>query len=61
MKEKLTATQLAIFTKTVFQRIIDMDIIFNSPLVHHILLKEVEDDRGDAMAFDLKGTNVTFS
>ena len=38
-----------------------MDIIFNSRLVHHILLREVEDDKANAMTFDLNGTIVTFS
>ena len=35
-----------------------MEIIFNNPLVHYILLREVEDD---VMTFDLNGTIITFS
>ena len=61
VKEKFTATQLALSKKTVFGRFVDMDIIFNSLPVHHILLREVEDDRGDAMTFDLNGKIVMFS
>ncbi|XP_038887207.1 uncharacterized protein LOC120077396 [Benincasa hispida] len=61
VKEKLTPTMLALFKKTIFGRFIDMDIIFNSPLVHYILLREVENHRKDAMTFDLNGTVVTFT
>ncbi|XP_038904309.1 uncharacterized protein LOC120090663 [Benincasa hispida] len=61
VKEKLTPIQLALYKKMVFGRFIDTDIIFNSPLVHYILLREVVDDRKDAMTFNLNGTVVTFS
>ncbi|XP_038889082.1 uncharacterized protein LOC120078991 [Benincasa hispida] len=61
VKEKLTPTQLALFRKIVFGRFVDLDIIFNSPLVHCILLREVEDHRKDSMAFDLNGIIVTFT
>ncbi|XP_038885907.1 uncharacterized protein LOC120076213 [Benincasa hispida] len=61
VKEKLTPTKLALFRKMVFGRFVDMDIIFNSPLVHYILLREVEDDRKDAMTFNLNGMVVTFT
>ncbi|XP_038876469.1 uncharacterized protein LOC120068893 [Benincasa hispida] len=60
VKKKLTPTQVAPFKKTVFDRFVDMDIIFNSPLIHYILLREVEDYRKDSMTFDLNGTVVTF-
>ncbi|XP_038887239.1 uncharacterized protein LOC120077431 [Benincasa hispida] len=40
VKEKLTLTQLVLFKKTVFGRFVDVDIIFNSPLVHYIILRE---------------------
>ncbi|XP_038896227.1 uncharacterized protein LOC120084503 [Benincasa hispida] len=60
VKEKLTLTQLALFEKMVFGRFVNMDIIFNSPLVHYILLTEVVDDRKNIMTFDLNGTVVTF-
>ncbi|XP_038890219.1 uncharacterized protein LOC120079858 [Benincasa hispida] len=38
-----------------------MDIIFNGSLVHYITLREVVDDRKDAMTFDLNGTVIAFS
>ena len=61
MKEKLTATQLALFKKKIFGRFVDMDIMFNSPLIHYVLLREVEGNRGNAMTFDLNGMIITFS
>lgn len=61
MKEKLTTAQVTLFKKVVFGRFLDMHIIFNSPLVHYILLREVTDDRDDVMTFVLNGTIVTFS
>ncbi|XP_038904295.1 uncharacterized protein LOC120090649 [Benincasa hispida] len=61
VKEKLTPTQLALFRKTVFRRFMDIYIIFNSPLAHYILLREVEDNRNDAMKFNLNDTIVTFT
>lgn len=59
VKEKLMTTQLALFKKMVFGRFVE--IIFNNSIVHYILLREVEDDRIDAMTFDLNGTIITFS
>lgn len=53
VKEKLTSSQLDLFKRTVFGRFVDMDLIFNSPLVHYILLREAKDKRSDAMGFDL--------
>lgn len=38
-------TQLAIFKKTVFGHFVDMDVIFNGPVVHYILSREVKDNR----------------
>lgn len=35
-----------------------MDIIFNSPLVHYILLRKMKDDRTDGMTFALNGAIV---
>ena len=49
------------FRRNVFGRFVDMNIIFNNPLVHYILLREVKDNRGDAMTFDLNGKIVMFS
>lgn len=38
-----------------------MDIIFNSPLVDYILLREVQDNKDDVMTFNLNGTIIMFS
>ncbi|XP_031741885.1 uncharacterized protein LOC105435430 isoform X2 [Cucumis sativus] len=61
VKEKLTPKQLDLFKRTVFGRFVDMDLVFSSPLVHHILLREVKDERPDAMSFNLNGIIATFS
>ena len=63
VKEKLIATQLYLFKKTVFGRFVEIDIIFNNPLVHHILLREVHDQNSnvESMYFNLSGHTVKFS
>lgn len=61
IKNKLTPTQLDMFRRTILGRLVDVDLVFNSPLVHHILLREVMDERPDVMSFDLRGTIATFS
>ncbi|XP_038887192.1 maltose excess protein 1-like, chloroplastic [Benincasa hispida] len=42
VKEKLTPTQLAMFKRTVFRRFVDVDMVFNSSIIHHMLLREVK-------------------
>lgn len=49
------------FKKMVFGQIVDINIVFNSHLVHHILLREVEGSRDELMRFDINGANVKFS
>lgn len=41
----------------------EMNIVFNNPLVHHILLREVhvENSNAEFMYFDLNGHTVKFS
>lgn len=60
MKENLAPTQLDLFKMTVFDNFIDMDVKFNSPLFHYILLGEVKDNTRDIVTFDLNGIIVTF-
>ncbi|XP_022156117.1 uncharacterized protein LOC111023081 [Momordica charantia] len=36
-----------------------MDIVFNGPLIHHLLLKEVEEPREDVISFDLLRKRVS--
>lgn len=52
LKEKLMERQLDMFKRIVFGRYMDMDIVFNSPLVHRILLKEVKTNNNDVMSFE---------
>lgn len=63
IKQKLTDGQLDMFRRTVFGRFVDMDIVFNSPLVHHILLREVhvQNHNDETMYFNLNGHTVKFS
>ncbi|XP_038874922.1 uncharacterized protein LOC120067433 [Benincasa hispida] len=41
VKEKLTPRQLDMFKRTVFGRFVDVDMVFNSPVIHHMLLREI--------------------
>lgn len=44
-----------------FGRFIDMDVKFNGPLFHYILLGEVKDNMRDVITFNLNGIIVTFT
>ncbi|XP_038887193.1 uncharacterized protein LOC120077380 [Benincasa hispida] len=61
VKEKLTPRQLDIFKRTIFVRFVDVDMVFNNPIIHHILLREVKRTRSDSMSFSVCGKIVTFS
>lgn len=37
-----------------------MDLVFNRPLVHHLLLMEVEDSYLDMITMDILGNRVSF-
>lgn len=43
-----------------FGQFVDMDLVFNNLLVHHILQREVRSKRKDAMSFDIRGTVMAF-
>ncbi|KAL4028015.1 hypothetical protein IC575_011205 [Cucumis melo] len=44
IKAKLKPDQLALFRKTKFGHFLDLNIVFNGPLIHYLLLREVEDE-----------------
>ncbi|XP_022156659.1 uncharacterized protein LOC111023508 [Momordica charantia] len=60
IKGKLAPRQLAMFRKTIFGHLLDVDLVFNGPLVHNILLREVEDSTVDSISFNLFGRKVSF-
>ncbi|XP_022155158.1 uncharacterized protein LOC111022300 [Momordica charantia] len=60
LKGRLTPTQIDMFRQTCFGPILDMDVVFNGPLIHHLLLREVEEPRQDIISFDLFGKRVSF-
>lgn len=49
------------FRKTPFGHFLDVKLVFNGPLYHYILLREVVDDRKDVISFKLLGEKVSFS
>ncbi|XP_038885808.1 uncharacterized protein LOC120076102 [Benincasa hispida] len=61
VKQKLTERQLEMFKRTVFGRFIDIELVFNSPLIHHILLSEVKNSGMDSISFFVRGKVITFS
>lgn len=44
IKNKLTPRQIHMFRKTLFGYFLDVKLVFNGPLCHYILLKEVDDE-----------------
>ncbi|KAL0534588.1 hypothetical protein IC582_028879 [Cucumis melo] len=60
IKAKLKPDQLALFRKTKFGHFLDLNIVFNGPLIHYLLLKEVEDEGKDSISFLLGGVVCTF-
>ncbi|XP_038902309.1 uncharacterized protein LOC120088943 [Benincasa hispida] len=55
VKEKFTPRQLEMFKRTVFGRFVDVDMVFNSPIIHHMLLREVKRTRSDSISFSVCG------
>ncbi|XP_038891634.1 uncharacterized protein LOC120081026 [Benincasa hispida] len=49
------------FKKTVFGRFVDIELGFNIPLIHHMLLREVKKSGVDSISFFFRGKVVTFS
>ncbi|KAL0544341.1 hypothetical protein IC582_019454 [Cucumis melo] len=60
IKAKLKPDQLALFRKTKFRHFLDLNIVFNGPLIHYLLLREVEDEGKDYISFLLGGVVCTF-
>ncbi|KAL0557180.1 hypothetical protein IC582_005698 [Cucumis melo] len=60
IKAKLKPDQLALFRKTKFGHFLDLNIVFNEPLIHYLLLREVEDEGKDSISFLLGGVVCTF-
>ncbi|KAL0555850.1 hypothetical protein IC582_004351 [Cucumis melo] len=60
IKVKLKPDQLALFRKTKFGHFLDLNIVFNGPLIHYLLLREVEDEGKDSISFLLGGVVCTF-
>ncbi|KAL4035781.1 hypothetical protein IC575_004488 [Cucumis melo] len=60
IKVKLKPDQLALFKKTKFGHFLDLNIVFNGPLIHYLLLREVEDEGKDSISFLLGGVVCTF-
>ncbi|XP_022156465.1 uncharacterized protein LOC111023353 [Momordica charantia] len=48
------------FRKTIFGHLLDVDLVFNGPLIHNILLREVEDSTPNTISFNLFGRRVSF-
>ncbi|XP_038887205.1 uncharacterized protein LOC120077392 [Benincasa hispida] len=55
VKEMLTPRQLEMFKRTVFGRFVDIDMVFNSLIIHHMLLREVKSTRMDSISFSVGG------
>ncbi|KAL0534268.1 hypothetical protein IC582_028557 [Cucumis melo] len=60
IKAKLKPDQLALFRKTKFGHFLDLNIVFNGPLIHYLLLRLVEDGGKDSISFLLGGVVCTF-
>ncbi|KAA0062375.1 Ulp1-like peptidase [Cucumis melo var. makuwa] len=48
------------FRKTIFGNFLDVKLVFNEPLYHFILLREVEEGRENTNSFKLLGEKVSF-
>ncbi|XP_030480073.2 uncharacterized protein LOC115697276 [Cannabis sativa] len=62
IKNKLTSKQLEMFRKTCFGHFLDVsEFQFSGQIVHHILLREVEQPNVEEMWFDICGAQLRFS
>ncbi|TYK23267.1 Ulp1-like peptidase [Cucumis melo var. makuwa] len=48
------------FRKTIFELFLDVKLVFNGPLCHNILLREVEKGRKNTISFKFLGEKVSF-
>lgn len=60
IKAKVKSDQLALFRKTRFVHFLDINIVFNGPLIHYLWLRDVEDETKDHICFLLGGVVYTF-
>lgn len=60
IKAKLNRRQLEMFRQTVFGPLLDLSIKFNGPLVHLILLREIEESRPNVVSYNILGKKVSF-
>ncbi|KAL0551486.1 hypothetical protein IC582_010574 [Cucumis melo] len=60
IKAKLKPDQLNLFRKTKFGHFLNLNIVFNGPLIHYLLLREVEDEGKDYISFLLEGVVCIF-
>ena len=57
---KLKQDQLTLLRKTKFGHFLDLNIVFNEPLIHYLLLREVEEEGKDHISFLIGGSCVYF-
>lgn len=48
------------FRRTIFWQFVDIDLVFSSPIVYHMLLSEVKHERVNSMSFSIREMVVTF-
>ncbi|XP_022141672.1 uncharacterized protein LOC111011977 [Momordica charantia] len=60
IKSKLTPRQLSMFRKTIFGHLLDVELVLNGPLLHNLLLRELENSRADVITMDVLGNRVSF-
>ncbi|XP_038875066.1 uncharacterized protein LOC120067593 [Benincasa hispida] len=59
VNEKLTKRQLKMFKRIAFGRFVDIELVFNNPLIHHMLLREVKKQGANSISFFIRGKVVT--
>lgn len=59
IKNNLTPRQLYVFRQTCFGHCLDLNLVFNEPLCHYILLREVKETKEDTISFKLLGRKVS--
>ncbi|KAA0059250.1 Ulp1-like peptidase [Cucumis melo var. makuwa] len=62
IKDKLTKEQLQMFDKTIFDPLLNVNMVFNGQLIHHFLLRQIlEDGNADGIYFSVLRKNVCFT
>ncbi|XP_038896486.1 uncharacterized protein LOC120084734 [Benincasa hispida] len=52
---------MRLYRKTAFGPLLDIDLVFNGQLLHHILLREVADANPDIISFNILGKKDDFN